>query len=103
MFNAYTGAIPVIEAEINLQHNNLTYYPFEIAGKSRTGEYNVWAPHNRLSGTIPEEILKDTLRIYHFSRQASLQQDEYGYSNMPSDEEIEKMMTQYKKDHPELK
>ena len=103
VFNAYTGAIPVIEAEINLEHNNLTYYPFEIAGKSKTGEYNVWAPHNRLSGNIPDEILKDTVRIYHFSRQASLQQEGYGYSNMPSDEEIGKMITKYKKEHPEFK
>lgn len=103
VYNAYTGAIPIVEAEISFEGNNLTYYPFEIAGKSKIGEYNVWAAHNRLSGTIPEEILKDTLRIYHFSRQASLQQNGYGYSNMPSDEEISKMMEEYEKNHPEYK
>lgn len=102
--NAYTGAIPLFkDVEINLSGNNLTSYPMELAGICKDGEHNIWASRNKLSGTIPEEVLKDTLRIYCFSNQVSLQQDGYGYSNMPSEEEIKKMITKYKENHPEYK
>jgi hypothetical protein len=100
--NAFTGAIPVIkDAVVTFSGNNLTSYPMEIAGCFKFGKYNVRAQRNRLSGVIPDEILKDTLRIYHFKTQANWQQEGYGYSNMPTDEEITKMYETYKKNHPE--
>lgn len=102
--NAYTGAIPTIKnAEISLSGNNLTSYPMEIAGRYKVGEYGVWASNNKLSGVIPEEILKDTLRLYKFSRQVSLQQEGYEYTNMPSNEELTKMYETYKINHPNIK
>lgn len=104
MNNAYSGNIPIIkDAVISLEGNNLTSYPMEIAGRFKLGEYNVSATHNRLSGIIPDEVLKDTIRIWRFSSQVKLQQEGYGYSNMPSDEEIKKMIEKYKNDHPEFK
>ena len=103
MSNAYTGAIPLMkDVEINLSGNNLTSYPMEMAGIREDGKQNIWATHNKLSGTIPEEVLKDTLRIIYFSGQVNLQQEGYGYSNMPTNDELTNMFKIYKNNHPEI-
>lgn len=104
IYNAYTGEVPLIKnAFISLEGNNLTSLPMELAGRFKAGEHYVSVIRNRLSGIIPDEVLKDTIRIWRFSGQAGLQQEGYGYSNMPSDEEIKKMIEKYKKDHPDFK
>lgn len=90
-----TGKIPKgIHANIKLENNNLTEYPFEYTlqyddSQNLTTEYiGVTAHRNRISGTIPDEILNDTVRIFALTRHVGYQQEGYGYTNMPPYEKL---------------
>ncbi|MEG1904143.1 MAG: hypothetical protein RR212_07070, partial [Bacteroidales bacterium] len=89
--NAFTGKIPPgIQANIALESNNLTEYPFEYLDIENTSYGGIRKlRHNKISGIIPDYILNDPFLIHRLWERVYPQQEGYGYTNMPPFEKIE--------------
>ena len=69
------------------------------------GEYTFTGPYlhnNRIVGTIPKEILSDTLKLSYTTHMIGYQEKGYGLSNMPTFKELHDIIEEYCEDHPEL-
>jgi len=58
---------------------------------------------NRLVGEVPAEIIADTLALIYTYRLTWFQQEGYGLTGFPTEEEIEKRKKEYSENHPEYK
>lgn len=104
--NGITGDCPNIpDAFVNFSLNNFTGIDWN--GVSRFVEdgpkiflRGVDLEYNRIGGTIPDEVLNDTVKLWMLYISTGEQQDNIRFSNLPSADEMHKRIKEYKKNHP---
>ena len=70
----------------------------------RSGMMNLRTPYlsyNKITGTIPDDILADPLMMIYIENIFNPQQEGYGFDNMPPVSEIFAMKQKYIEQHPE--
>lgn len=80
--NGFIGKVPKgIKVRANLSYNNFTEIPFEYFTDPDAPEIEV--AFNRVSGTIPDEVLNNPQAMKKLMYCTYPQQKGYGYSNIP--------------------
>ena len=112
-----TGSAPAdIDIDLILSYNEYTSVDWDVwkdidvisrlrLKPNTTNTYFVSAPlltRNRITGSIPEEILTDTLRLIYIYDRIHPQLPGYGLDNMPPTAEVFKMKNEYMANHPDI-
>lgn len=103
MNNGLTGKIPAItKAPVNLQSNNFTSIDTECFNGYERYLRGVYATNNKIEVTLPDEVLKDTLKLYTATMYVGPQKDgKEGILNLPySREKIKEDFLKWQKNHP---
>lgn len=109
--NGFEGTAPLeAERSVDLTKNNFTEVDWErlksVDFKKKLMRLIPAVPfcsENKISGELPEWVLKDTLATIYSRYLIGDQKEGYGISNLPSYEEILNMMKEYADHHPEFK
>ncbi len=111
-----TGVAPVnIKLKISLIHNDYNTIDWErfkridvkdiLTNTSYThGIDELRGPllkYNKISGTIPDDVLADPLMVLYIANVLYPQEEGYGFDNLPSVAEIFAMKQKYMEEHPE--
>lgn len=104
-----TGAAPMdIKLRFGLEKNEYTsvdwdgFRKVDILEMLANYEYSYDLEGNRISGSIPDDILADTPRMLYLFNMTDPQQEGYGFDNMPSLAELYAMKQAYIEEHPDL-
>lgn len=103
MENGFTGKIPAItQAAVYLQSNNFTSIDTECFNGYDKNLRGVYAANNHIEVTLPDEVLKDTLKLYTATMYVGPQKDgKEGILNLPySREKIKEDFLKWQKNHP---
>lgn len=109
MENGFTGTCPLdMPQTVNLEKNEFTAVSWEGMKEKDYKELfkmEYWPGpflmNNKITGKLPDYILSDTLATIYVCGMISSQRKGYGIGNKPTDEEIQKMKEEYRRNHPD--
>lgn len=106
--NAFMGECPFVpNARIRIMENNFTSFDWDAFINERPDNpehylyTGVSARFNYIKGRVPDELLKDTVKLVIASIMLETQNKSAGIENFPSEDERDKMIKEYCKNHPE--
>lgn len=109
-YNGFSGKCPGnLTRQMNFAGNNYDsvdwseWETIDFSSKILKDQMGPFLYYNKIKGTFPEKLLNDTIAILYINTCLSPQDEGYGISGIPSQEEIIKMRTDFKKNHPEFK
>lgn len=101
--NAFTGEVPhITKAKIIFWSNEFTSCSPSAESLVLNTNAGVYTRLNKITGIVPDSILSDTIKLVYFNAQVKQQREGYGFSNLPSDKEVSKMLKEWQQNHPEV-